>query len=93
VDRLLSSPRYGERWARHWMDVVHYAETHGNDQDRPRPNSWPYRDYVIRSFNDDKPYARFVEEQLAGDILYPEDPQGIVATGFIATGPWTRVRC
>ncbi|MBI3852753.1 MAG: DUF1553 domain-containing protein [Verrucomicrobia bacterium] len=88
VDRLLSSPRYGERWARHWMDVVHYAETHGNDQDRPRPNSWPYRDYLVRSFNDDKPYARFVEEQLAGDVLYPDDPQGIVATGFIATGPW-----
>ncbi len=88
VDRLLASERYGERWARHWMDVVHYAETHGNDQDRPRPNSWPYRDYLIRAFNDDKPYARFVQEQLAGDVLFPEDPQGIVATGFIATGPW-----
>ena len=57
VDRLLASPRYGERWARHWMDVVHFAETHGNDQDRPRPNAWPYRDYLIHSFNDDKPYA------------------------------------
>jgi mono/diheme cytochrome c family protein len=88
VQRLLSSPRYGERWARHWMDVVHYAETHGHDQDRIRTNAWPYRDYLIRSFNEDKPYARFVEEQLAGDVLYPEDPQGIVATGFIATGPW-----
>ncbi len=61
VDRLLASPRYGERWARHWMDVVHFAETHGNDQDRPRPNAWPYRDYLIGSFNADKPYARFVE--------------------------------
>ena len=60
VDRLLASPRYGERWARHWMDVVHFAETHGHDQDRPRDNAWPYRDYLIRSFNDDKPYARFV---------------------------------
>ncbi|PYJ04126.1 MAG: hypothetical protein DME25_10435, partial [Verrucomicrobia bacterium] len=88
VDRLLASPRYGERWARHWLDVVHYADTHGNDQDRPRPNAWPYRDYVIRSFNEDKPYARFVEEQLAGDVLFPEDSQGVVATGFIAAGPW-----
>ena len=88
VDRLLASPRYGERWARHWMDIVHFAETHGNDQDRPRPNAWPYRDYVIRSFNDDKPYARFVEEQLAGDVLDPDNPWGIVATGFLAAGPW-----
>lgn len=88
VNRLLASPHYGERWARHWMDVVHFAETHGNDQDRPRPNAWPYRDYLIRSFNDDKPYARFVQEQLAGDVLFPGDPQGIVATGFIAAGPW-----
>lgn len=88
VDRLLASPRYGERWARHWLDVVHYADTHGHDQDRPRPHAWPYRDYVIRSLNEDKPYARFVSEQLAGDVLYPDDPQGIVATGFIAAGPW-----
>ena len=88
VDRLLASPRYGERWARHWLDVVHYADTHGHDQDRPRPNAWPYRDYLIRSFNDDKPYARFVQEQLAGDALFPDDPQGVVATGFIAAGPW-----
>jgi hypothetical protein len=88
VDRLLASPRYGERWARHWLDVIHYADTHGHDQDRPRPNAWPYRDYVIRSLNEDKPYGRFVEEELAGDVLYPDDPQGIVATGFIAAGPW-----
>ena len=88
VDRLLASPRYGERWARHWMDVVHFAETHGNDQDRPRPNAWPYRDYLIRSFNEDKPYARFVEEQVAGDLLFPDDPQAIVALGFLAAGPW-----
>jgi mono/diheme cytochrome c family protein len=88
VDRLLASPRYGERWARHWLDIVHYADTHGNDQDRPRPNAWPYRDYLIRAFNEDKPYARFVEEQLAGDILYPDEPPLIVATGFIAAGPW-----
>jgi hypothetical protein len=88
VDRLLASPHYGERWARHWMDVAHYAETHGHDQDRPRPNAWPYRDYLIRSFNLDKPYARFVEEQLAGDILYPDSPDATVALGFLATGPW-----
>ncbi len=75
-------------WARHWMDVVHYAETHGHDQDRPRENAWPYRDYLIGSFNDDNPFARFVEEQVAGDVLFPDDPQAIVATGFLATGPW-----
>ena len=88
VDRLLASPRYGERWARHWMDVVHFAETHGHDQDRPRPNAWPYRDYLIRSFNEDKPYGRFVEEQVAGDALYPDDPGAVTALGMIAAGPW-----
>jgi hypothetical protein len=88
VDRLLASPHHGERWARHWMDVIHFAETHGHDQDVPRENAWPYRDYLIRSFNQDKPYARFVEEQLAGDVLYPDDSQAILATGFIAAGPW-----
>ncbi len=88
VDRLLASPRHGERWARHWLDAVHYADTHGHDQDRPRVESWPYRDYLIRSFNDDVPYPRFVQDQLAGDVLHPDDPQGIVATGFIAAGPW-----
>ena len=88
VNRLLESPRYGERWARHWLDVVHYADTHGNDQDRIRTNAWPYRDYLVRSFNEDKSYARFVEEQVAGDVLFPDDPQGIVATGLIAAGPW-----
>jgi hypothetical protein len=88
VDRLLASPRYGERWARHWLDVVHYADTHGHSQDRVRTNAWPYRDYLVRSFNADKPYARFVEEQLAGDSLFPNDPDGIVALGFIAAGPW-----
>jgi len=86
VDRLLASPRYGERWARHWMDVAHFSETHGNDQDRPRPNAWPYRDYLVHSFNADKPYARFVGEQVAGDVLYPDDPQATVALGFLAAG-------
>jgi hypothetical protein len=88
VDELLASPRYGERWARHWLDVVGYADTHGNDHDYARPNAWPYRDYVIRSLNDDKPYRRFIEEQIAGDRLYPHDPQAIVALGFLAAGPW-----
>jgi hypothetical protein len=88
VERLLASPAYGERWARHWMDVAHYAETHGHDQDRPRPHAWPYRDYLIRSFNSDKPYAQFVQEQLAGDVLFPGDADAVVAMGFLATGPW-----
>ena len=88
TDRLLASPRYGERWGRHWLDVVHYGDTHGYDKDKLRPNAWPYRDYVIRSFNEDKPYARFVEEQLAGDTLYPHTLDGHVAQGFISAGPW-----
>jgi mono/diheme cytochrome c family protein len=88
VDHLLASPRYGERWARHWLDVAHYADSHGHDEDGPRANAWPYRDYLIRSFNDDKPYARFVNEQIAGDVLYPDDPAAIKATGFLAAGPW-----
>ncbi len=88
VDRLLAGPAYGERLARHWMDLVHYAETHGHDQDRPREHAWPYRDYLIGSFNADKPFAQFIEEQVAGDALNPNDPQAIVATGFLATGPW-----
>ncbi|MEY2822220.1 MAG: hypothetical protein RL105_1792, partial [Verrucomicrobiota bacterium] len=88
ADRLLASPRYGERWGRHWLDVVHYGDTHGYDKDKLRPNAWPYRDYVIRAFNEDKPYARFVEEQLAGDTLYPQTADGHVAQGFISAGPW-----
>jgi hypothetical protein len=88
VEKLLDSPRYGERWARHWLDVVHFGETHGYDKDKLRLNAWPYRDYVIRSFNEDKPYAQFVKEQIAGDILWPTSPDGVVATGFIAAGPW-----
>jgi len=88
VDELLSSPRYGERWARYWMDAVHFAETHGHDQDRIRTNAWRYRDYLIHTFNDDKPYARFVEEQVAGDVLFPDTPEAIVALGFLSAGPW-----
>jgi hypothetical protein len=88
VDRLLASPNYGERWARRWMDLAHFAETHGHDQDRVRPNAWPYRDYLIESFNRDKPYARFVREQVAADALYPDEPGLVVALGFLAAGPW-----
>ena len=88
VDRLLESPRYGERWARHWLDAAHFAETHGHDQDRIREHAWPYRDYLIQSLNSDKPYGRFVEEQVAGDVLFPDDPQATVALGFLAAGPW-----
>jgi hypothetical protein len=88
VDRLLASPRHGERWARHWLDVVHYGDTHGYDKDKPRPNAWPYRDYVIRALNTDKPYARFVQEQVAGDVLFPGTADGIEALGLIAAGPW-----
>ncbi len=88
LDRLLASPRYGERWGRFWLDVVHYGDTHGYDKDKRRDYAWPYRDYVVRSFNDDKPYSRFIKEQLAGDVLYPDDPDGTIATGFIAAGPW-----
>lgn len=80
VDRLLASPRYGERWAQHWLDVVRYADTHGFEVNTERPNAWPYRDYVIRAFNADLPYDRFVREQIAGDLL-GED----AATGFLVT--------
>ncbi len=82
VDRLLASPQYGERWARHWLDLARYAESEGFKSDETRPNAWRYRDYVIRSLNSDKPYDRFVREQIAGDELWPEDPEAHVATAF-----------
>ena len=88
VDRLLASPAFGEKWARHWLDVARYAETHGYDKDKPRDRAWPYRDYVIRAFNDDKPYDRFAREQIAGDALYPDQPDGVLGLGFLAAGPW-----
>ena len=88
VDLLLASPQYGERWGRHWLDVVHYGDTHGYDKDQPRPSAWPYRDYVIRAFNEDRNFTRFVEEQIAGDVLYPSTTDGITALGFISAGPW-----
>ncbi len=88
VARLLASPRYGEHWARHWLDVANYADTHGNDHDYVRSNAWHYRDYVIGALNADKPYARFVQEQVAGDALFPDAAEATVALGFLAAGPW-----
>jgi len=82
VDRLLASPRYGERWARHWLDLARYADSEGFKSDETRPNIWRYRDYVIDAFNQDKPYDRFIKEQIAGDELYPQDPAALIATGF-----------
>ena len=88
TDRLLASPAFGEKWARHWLDLARYGETHGYDKDKPRLNAWPYRDYVIRGFNDDKPYDRFVQEQIAGDALFPGTRDGVLGLGFLAAGPW-----
>jgi hypothetical protein len=82
VDRLLASPHYGERWARHWLDTARYAESDGFRADEYRPNVWRYRDYVIESLNQDKPYDRFVQEQIAGDEMWPDDPKARVATAF-----------
>jgi len=87
VDQLLASPRYGERWARHWLDTVHFADSHGCEHDVFRPNAWRYRDYVIDSFNRDTPWARFIREQLAADHFFPDEPQLTAALGFIAAGP------
>ena len=87
VKQLLDSPRYGERWARHWLDTVHFADTHGCEHDDFRPNAWPFRDYVIQSLNEDKPWKRFVKEQLAADHFYPEQDQLLPALGFISAGP------
>lgn len=86
IDRLLASPRYGERWGRHWLDLVRYAESDGYRGDFYRPNAWRYRDYVIKSFNEDKPYAQFIKEQLAGDELDPTQPENLVATGYLRHG-------
>ena len=92
VERLLASPDYGERWGRHWLDLARYAESDGFAIDRERPTAWRYRDYVIRSFNQDKPYDLFVKEQIAGDELEGDSPEGSadrkVALGFLRMGPW-----
>jgi len=86
VDRLLSSPRHGERWARHWLDTIHFADTHGFEHDVFRPQAWRYRDYVIRAFNADTPWARFIREQLAADRLFPEEPGLTAALGYLGAG-------
>jgi len=86
VDKLLASPRYGERWARHWLDTIHFAETHGFEHDLPRAEAWRYRDYVIAAFNNDIPWGRFIQEQLAADAFYPEDTSKRVALGFLGAG-------
>lgn len=86
INRLLDSPRYGERWSRHWLDLVRYAESDGYKQDDYRPTAWRYRDYVISSLNADKPYNQFIREQLAGDEIAPDDPQAIVATAYLQLG-------
>ncbi|HWB12868.1 MAG TPA: DUF1549 domain-containing protein [Pirellulales bacterium] len=91
VDRLLASPHYGERWARHWLDVVRYAESQGFERDRLRPNSWQYRDWVVNATNDDLPYDEFIRWQLAGDVLHPGDPRALIATGFLVAAPWDEV--
>jgi mono/diheme cytochrome c family protein len=88
VDRLLASPRYGEHWGRHWLDLVRYAETNSFERDGVKPHVWRYRDYVIRSLNDDKPYDRFVLEQLAGDELPEPDADSLIATGYYRLGLW-----
>lgn len=88
VDQLLASPRYGERWAQHWLDIAHYADTHGFERDQKRENAWRYRDYVIRSLNDDKAYNLFLKEQIAGDYYWPDNADAIQATGFLSAGPW-----
>jgi hypothetical protein len=86
VDGLLASPHYGERWARHWLDVARFGESDGFEYDRPRPNAWPYRDWVINALNDDMPYDEFARRQLAGDVLRPDDGSATVATGFLIGG-------
>ena len=88
IDRLLESSHYGEKWGRHWLDVVRYAETNGYERDGPKPFAWRYRDYVIRSFNADKPYDQFVREQIAGDEMPGYNPDAVIATGYYRLGVW-----
>ena len=88
IDHLLTSPQYGERWGRHWLDLVRYAETDSYERDNPKPNAWKYRDYVIRSFNSDKPYDQFVREQLAGDEIPGRSYETVIATGYYRLGLW-----
>ena len=92
IDRLLASPHYGERWGRHWLDVARYADSDGYEQDVDRANAWRYRDYVVNAFNSDKPYDRFITEQLAGDELDETTHETRIATGFLRAGPRVNFR-
>ncbi|MBI4662941.1 MAG: DUF1549 domain-containing protein, partial [Verrucomicrobia bacterium] len=87
IEKLLATPHYGERWGRHWLDVARFAETDGFEHDAVRPHAWRYRDYVVESFNQDKPYDRFIKEQLAGDELFPNENAALIATAFNLLGP------
>jgi hypothetical protein len=91
IDRLLASPHYGERWARHWLDVARFGESQGFERDKLRTNAWRYRDWVVNAFNQDLPYDQFARLQLAGDVLEPKTPQGLIATGFLVAGPYDEV--
>lgn len=91
VDRLLASPRYGERWGRYWLDVVRFGESNGFERNELYNNVWPFRDYVIRSFNEDKPFAQIVREHLAGDVVAANDPQNLIGVGFLTVGPYDDV--
>jgi hypothetical protein len=91
VDRLLASPQYGERWARHWLDVVRFGESQGFERDKLREHAWPYRDWVVRAFNEDRPFDEFARLQIAGDVLRPGTVDGIEATGFLVAGPYDEV--
>ena len=88
LDRLLASPHYGEKWARHWLDVVRYADSHGFERDENKPFMWRYRDYVVNAFNADKPYTEFITDQLAGDEYDTPTPESITATGYYRLGQW-----
>jgi hypothetical protein len=89
IDQLLSSPHYGERWGRHWLDVARYADSNGQESDNDRPYAYAYRDFVIQAFNDDLPFDTFIRWQLAGDEYLPDEPQAVAATGFLTAGPNT----
>lgn len=88
VDQLLDSPHYGERWARHWLDIVRFGESQGFERNKLRPNGWKYRDFVVEAFNSDLPYDDFIRWQIAGDVLRPDDPLAVIASGFLTVGPY-----
>ena len=92
VDRLLSSPHYGERWARHWIDIARFAESQGFEADHDRPYAYHYRDFLIKALNQDMPYNQFIRWQLAGDEVAPGNPLALMATGFLGGGAFPRIR-